>query len=325
MKRVDRELEAYAKKLLAPLKQVAPLDPDTVRAEKARFLLQAENLRQNNISSLAGTQTPQSVRKPGVLRGLFSLPMYKALAIALLVLVLVAGSSFTVYAAQSSLPGQTLYPVKAASEDVALSLAFSPDARLNLTLRYTNRRMQEIQTLAAEGRPLPDQASDRYQQELDSALQLATQLNNQQMQAALIAIKTQAEDQGMAVGEIIASQPHQASPAMVHLQARLQEQVQLSTIGEANPQEFKLQVQQREHLRRGGKDSSTPQQLESTSSLIPLIATLTPLSAEENPGTVTQVAQPTEMPGKGNPGKGPGPSAPGNGNHGQNSTATPQP
>jgi acyl CoA:acetate/3-ketoacid CoA transferase alpha subunit len=325
MKRAERELDEFGKKLFAPLHQVPPLDSRMMEQEKAHFLLEAENLRQNMIPGMAGVKSHKMGHQPARLQGLFSLPVYKALVIGVLVLILLTASSFTVFAAQSSLPGQALYPVKSASEDVALTLAFSPSTRLNLTLQFTNRRMNEIQALVAEGKPVPDQTTDLYQQELNSALQLATQMNNQQMQTALSEIKTRAQDQGLSVGQIITHQPHQATPAMVHLQERLQEQVQLSTMGEANPQEFRSQMQQREHLRHGEKQSSATEEIEATSAAVPILATATPAGGEENAGGANPIAQPTEMPGNKSNGNKPGQSTSGNGNHGPNPTDTLQP
>jgi hypothetical protein len=311
MTRAEREMDEYGKRLLAPLQSAPPPDPKLVAEEKAKFLLQSENIRKNLIPNLAALESQNINRHAGTIRGIFSTSLLKTLVVAILVLVLLTASSFTVYAAQSSLPGEALYTIKSVSEDVRLSLTFSTEAKLNLTLEYTNRRMNEIQGLVSKGKPLPDQTSDRYQQELDSALQLAAQLNNQQIQSALGEIKANAEGQGMTVDQIIAKLPVQASPAIVHLQQRLQEQVQLSTFGEEDPQQFRLEIQQREHLRQGPKHSSTEEQSES----MPVQVTASPEPAQQENGNKGGNNQATEMPGKGNQGNKQGQPQPGNGNH----------
>jgi hypothetical protein len=321
MTRAEREWDEYGKRALAPLQSVPPPDPKLVAEEKAKFLMQGENLRKALIPNLAAIESRRTNRQPGTIRGIFSTSIHKILVVAILVLVLVTASSFTVYAAQGSLPGETLYPIKSASEDVWLSLTFSTEAKLNLTLEYTNRRMNEIRSLVSKGKPLPDQTSDRYQQELDSALQLAAQLNNQQMQSALGEIKANAEGQGMTVEQLIAKLPVQASPAIIHLQQRLQEQVQLSTFGEEDPQQFRLQIQQREHLRQGPKHSSTEEQSE----MMPAQVTASPEPIQQENGNGGEMNQATEVPGKGNQGNKQGQPPSGNGNHGPNQAGTSQP
>lgn len=190
-----RDLDEFGRKALEPLRPAPPLDPDIYPREKEKFLLHGERLRKHMISNLAPSQ-PQKAGRKRSFHAFVSLPLFKALAVILLVVALLAGSSISVYAAQNSLPGEALYNLKTISEDIRLSLTFSPQAKLDLTLEYTNRRLNEIQSLVVDGKPLPDQAANRYQQELDEALQLATQLNDQQIMRALNAIKTQAEEQG---------------------------------------------------------------------------------------------------------------------------------
>jgi hypothetical protein len=67
-------------------------------------------------------------------------------AMAVLVLVLAGATS----AAASSIPGDALYGVKRASEDVRLALTFDPVARTQLLSELTDRRLEEL----AKRRPL---------------------------------------------------------------------------------------------------------------------------------------------------------------------------
>lgn len=319
MTRVERELDEFGKRALEPLRLEPPIDPKIMQEEKARFLLHAENLRRNIIPIPAKEQPQQEDRLPGFLRRKISLPAFKALVVGVLLLVLVTVSSFTVYAAQSSLPGDPLYAIKSVSEDIRLSMTISPQAKLDLTLEYTNRRIGEIHSLVSSGKSLPEQTSERYQQELDDALQLAAQMNDQQIQAALSMIKFQAEAQGMTVDELIASLPDQASPAIVHLKTRLQEQVQLSKLGEKDPREFRKEIQEIVHNRHGPKKSPTSDEAE----LTPVIGSATPKPSKKSDGSEGGTGQSTAAPGHGNQGNGQWQSTPGNGNHGANPTSTP--
>src|SRR4030043_2244469 len=187
--------DEYGKRVLAPLQPAPPLDPQISAGEKTRFLLKAENFRQVFVP---GVDSLDKQQEHGMSMESFrKLPMslLKALVAALIALFVLVGSSLTVYAAQDSLPGETLYPLKTISEDIQLSLTHSPKARLDMTLDYTNRRVEKITTLLEKGRLLPAQASERFQGELESALQLAAQMEDIEMLNALWEIKSHAENQ----------------------------------------------------------------------------------------------------------------------------------
>ena len=235
---------------------------------------------------------------------------------ALIVLVILAGSSFSVYAAQSSLPGEPLYSVKSWVEDIRLSLTTSPQEKLDLILYYTNRRTGEISQLATSGKILTDQAYERYQGELDSVLQLAADMNDTQMQDALGQIKKQAERQGMTLEELVSTLPAQAEPAIVHLQERLREQVNLSTFGEQDPKAFRQEIRAR-HQGHPGISKKTPDSGESYP-----VATENPVMPQSDSGQDDNgngKLKSTESPGHGNTGSEGNNSSPGNGKH------TPQP
>jgi Domain of unknown function (DUF5667) len=317
MTKLENDLEKFGKHTLAQLRPTPPIDPQVLEVEKAKFLLQGEKLRTSPIPSHTEARLKQTGRNRTFL-GILSLPLNKTLAIVFLVFAFVIASSVSVAAAQSSLPGDTLYNLKAASEDIRLSFTFSPQQKLNLTLEYTERRLVEIQRLAKKGKTLPDQVSVRYQQELEDVLQLAALMNDQQIQPALIDIKDQAEMQGMNLEELIAQLPIQASPAMIRLQERLNEQVQLSTLGEKNPQEFRSQVREKAKNRQGPKYEPTSEQPES----LPLAGTMTPLTPSDT-GNGNGINKPTQVPGHGNPGNGQGQNNPQNGFGNPESTQIP--
>ncbi len=319
MTRTDQEFDEYGKRVLAPLRPVPSKDPHVTIEAKKQYLLHGENLRQGLSSQPVGIDKRQ---QPGVFGKFQSRPMMKALmAVLLAVLVVLSVSSITAYAAQSSLPGEPLYAIKSLSEDVRLSMTFSTKSKLDLTLDYTNRRMDEISSLLAKGKPLNDQTSDRFQRELENVLQLAAQLDDIQIQNALWQIRSHAENQGMTIEELINKLPPQAEPAIVHLQARLTEQVQLSTFGETDPKAFRVQIRERHQKQNNPKHSSDTDKTASTPSGL----TGTPMPEQNDNDNGNKMHQPTEVPGQVNPGNGKGQSTPGNGNHGPSESSTPKP
>jgi hypothetical protein len=80
-------------------------------------------------------------------RGRFSFPMIlrPALAAAAILVLVLAGATS---AAASSLPGDPLYAVKRAGEDVRLALTFDDVARTRLLSELTDRRLEELAEVA---------------------------------------------------------------------------------------------------------------------------------------------------------------------------------
>ncbi len=322
MTRADHELEEFGRKTFDALRPSPPLNEQAASELKAKFLFEGENLRQASIKEPGGEVTRPSRRKRGLFEAFQRKPAMKALvAVLLAFVVLLASSSLTVFASQSSLPGQPLYPVKSWSEDVQLSVTYSPDAKLRLTLNYTNRRMEEISSLLAGGNTISDQTANRFQNELEDALQLAAQLNDTQIQQALGEIKNHAEKQGLLIQELIVKLPPQADPAVQRLQERLNEQVQLSNIGEKNPKEFRVQVRERLQRVHGPKHSPDTGQSQTTTDE----TVITPLPSQESHNHGIEMSQPTDSPDNSGSGNGQGQTTPGNGNHGLNPTHTPKP
>jgi hypothetical protein len=313
MTKVNDELDKFGKRALTPLRNTPDLDQAASAEMKKQYLMQAENLHQSPPFRTDNASQEAARRGQNFLGILLPKPMMKALfAVFIVIAVLLVSTSFTVFAAQDSLPGETLYPVKSWSEDVRLSLTSSPQAKLTLILAYTNRRIGEISTLDAKGKLINEMTSERYQAELEDALNLAAQLDDTQIQNALLAIKTHAVNQGRTMQELISNLTPQAKPAMIHLQERLNEQVQLSTVGAEDPKAFRLQVQ---HRLQRHQPTMEPSEIEVQTST-PSHMIETPRPGQDNNNHGNGGNQPTEAPGNGGPG---------NENHGHNPTHTPKP
>jgi hypothetical protein len=322
MTRATNDLDEFGKRTLAPLQPTPPMDSQAAMEARSKFLLEGENLRQALILQSGSEEIHKLNEKHNLVWLLQHKPLMKALvAIVLAFVIILVGSTATVFASQNSLPGQVLYPVKSWSEDIRLSMTTSADTKLNLTLIFTNRRMEEISTLLADGKGVSDQTAERFANELENALQLAAQLDDTQIQHALVEIKSHAEHQGMTMQELIVKLPPQAEPAVVKLQQRLNEQVQLSNIGEIDPKEFRLQVHARFQKQHGPKHSTESESTLST----PDTSSVTPVPRQDGNNQGEDMSEPTKVPGHDDQGNGQGQSTPGNGNHGQNPTHTPKP
>lgn len=69
-----------------------------------------------------------------------------------LIAFLFGGGGITAYAANGSIPGDALYPVKTSLEGARVSLASNDEARARLFLDFAGRRLDEIKSLIADNR-----------------------------------------------------------------------------------------------------------------------------------------------------------------------------
>jgi hypothetical protein len=90
-------------------------------------------------------------------------------AIVLGFIIIFGGSAVTALAAQSAIPGDTLYPVKITLEQIRLSLARDAAVRAELQLEFAERRLEEAKSLIAEG---------RFQNIQDATLEFEIHINN---------------------------------------------------------------------------------------------------------------------------------------------------
>jgi hypothetical protein len=137
------------------------LDTNYKQASKARLLEQIRT-------------TKQKEKRPAANIFSFGLPQHFAWAripisilIAVILLSTIAGG--TAYASQSSLPGDLLYPVKTTTEDVRLFLAGNPSMKAELSLKFAQHRLEEMNQLANKDQSKTMAAVDGYRDNLESA------------------------------------------------------------------------------------------------------------------------------------------------------------
>jgi len=133
MKEFEPRKENNLEHMLASLKNMQEVSPDSDFRKNARIRML------NRISP-----QPMSQRSPAF----FAKPFQFALATLMIFLL---GGTGTVFAAQSSLPSDTLYPVKTASEQTLLAIA-PPSSRGQVALMIADRRANELKRLNALGR-----------------------------------------------------------------------------------------------------------------------------------------------------------------------------
>jgi len=88
-------------------------------------------------------------------------------------MLLTLGAGSAIAASTDAKPGDALYGVKRASERIAVAMRRSPESKAALHLKFAERRIDEIDALAAEGKDVTDLAAD-FAEELEAAGALAS-------------------------------------------------------------------------------------------------------------------------------------------------------
>jgi hypothetical protein len=101
----------------------------------------------------------------------FKLAPARAMAFALVILLgLGMTGSGTVYASQTSLPGDVLYPVKTGMENLRISVTLGAAAKANLHLELIQRRIDEATQEMQESRTVNTKALETIKQQLDDVI-----------------------------------------------------------------------------------------------------------------------------------------------------------
>ena len=142
--------------------------------ENRSALLQRPVMREQFRKELRGRLMSEAVVVLAPSRGRFPLPLIlrPALAAAAILLVVLAGATS---AAASSLPGDPLYGVKRATEDVRLALTFDEVARTQLLSELTDRRLEELAEIAKRR---PASAPTATQEYADAVTNFANALDD---------------------------------------------------------------------------------------------------------------------------------------------------
>jgi hypothetical protein len=135
--------------------------------EQRSPLLERPVMREQFRKELRGRLMSEAVvvlaRRPS--RFSFPAMLRPALAAAAILVLVTAGATS---AAASSLPGDPLYAVKRASEDVRLALTFDDVARTRLLAELTDRRLEELAEIAKNRPSSAPTATQEYADAVDS-------------------------------------------------------------------------------------------------------------------------------------------------------------
>jgi hypothetical protein len=119
--------------------------------------------------------------------------------------VLVFGLVFGIgQAAASSLPGEALYSLKLATEEVRLAVTTNPQAKADLSLVRAQKRLEEITTLLMQGQAVDSAVPQRLEQQLMTALRAALQASEPTQTLALQQLETMIQRQQQTMAAVMA-------------------------------------------------------------------------------------------------------------------------
>lgn len=236
----DDLLDPRLREKLNGFKSTPARDAQAAARRRANFLAEAESLRQAVPPATLWRRT-----------GWFNLfqrkerfHMSTLTALIMALVVALGGSGATVYAAQSALPTDSLYPVKILSEDIQVSLTEDPEARANLLLDLANRRLGEIAALGAKGIPPTEPVIAREQQQIENALQIAASMDDATMTRELLRTRTLLRDQLRDADRLQNQSSGQSLQTLARVREMLTARLALVEAGLTDPQTFRARMRE---------------------------------------------------------------------------------
>ena len=230
----NNEIDRKMKKQLKSLQDIPARDLQQSHIGKEKFLSQAKNIQPRRTPA----RTPKT-RVGAPLRKSWVPRMATILAVVLFALSSIGG---TVYAAQGSLPGDLLYPVKILTEDIQVRLESDPEQRLDLYASFANRRLEEIEAQIQAGEEVSPKALARLEVLSGKMLQQAAQVGENGLENALRQVQQALELQNQLMTKLQNQIPGPGEQDLVQAQEKINSRLQLVENGLLEPQGFQEQM-----------------------------------------------------------------------------------
>ncbi len=277
---------AQAAQQMMILAEVPPSPPHGLAPGRQRFLAEAARLR-------AGSRGKPLGLSPR--RRLFGGAMKLATALAVIA-ILFGAVVGTTQAAAGSLPGQPLYGVKLATEQIRLAFAGQPANRAAVQQSLAEERLDEIVTLLERKQAVGPSVSTRATRQMEQALEASAQLEDapaaQALQRLAEAVRQREQTMLGASGESI-------EPPVQEMLRQMERVRQEAHLGQGDPAGLR-------HRLRQGTPTGPTGQPGPTQTPQPPSSIGTPGPAHTPQGT----GMPNDSPGlSGTPGQAPGAGA----------------
>jgi hypothetical protein len=233
----EEQDEQLVKRILSPLGEVQDLDLARHAEMRTRFMKQVEAMGQ------PVSQTGVGRRNRWRLWTRKETPMFSLARIMIVLALLIGGvGTSAAFAAQSSLPGDTLYPLKISLEEMRLGLTSDAQAEIALLGELVGRRLQEIQAALEEGLPIAEQLQTRLENHLQLALQLAAEMEDPALIKAMEQIRIQSEQQLRLVVQLRQNAPLEQEQALQQTERTILRVQSMAEGALLDPTTFRLQL-----------------------------------------------------------------------------------
>jgi hypothetical protein len=245
--RLERRLEQFYEQVPPP--------PQGLKAGRERFLAQAARLPKERPFAGARVQAKPRRRKMKLALA------YKIVAAVLAVVMGTAALGGGVaYAASDSLPGEPLYPVKLAAEDVRLAFSAGPAARAQLGMAFAAERVREMQQLAQRGEPIPGTVPTRMAQHMEQTMAQVTKARPEDVPALLEQVMAQTRAQKQFLEQVQAKGAQGSQAAFQRALESAQRAYETASAAQGDPNRYQQEYQYRYQGQPGPHGTATPQQ-----------------------------------------------------------------
>ena len=221
-----------------------PEPPDGLAAGRVRLLDAAAQHRER----VQATRIRTRKEKKPKMKLLFASRLISAILAAVIGTAAVGGG--VTWAANDSLPGDVLYPVKLTAEDVRLSLASTSESQVALALQFADERVAELEELVEHGSSVPETAVARMERHLFRAMNQAAWASEEEMPGLLrrIAQRTQVQAQTLEQLQLRTRIQAQNQVQLQNAHRICQRAQQEATAGLGDPQTFRTRYQHRNSM-----------------------------------------------------------------------------
>jgi len=246
----NNEINSKLRNQLNNLQEVPARDLQQSHIGKEKFLSQAKNIQPRRTPTRTSkTRVGAPLRKSWVPR------LATIITVVLFAFTSIGG---TVYAAQSSMPDDLLYPVKTFTEDIQVRLESDPEQRLDLYASFANRRLNEIEAQFLAGEEVSPKALARLEKLSEKMLQQAAQVGEQGLENALRQVQQALELQNQLMTKLQKQTPGPSELGLIQAQEKINSRLRLVENGILEPQGFQEQMRTEESdqsIENGSSDA----------------------------------------------------------------------
>jgi hypothetical protein len=183
---------------------------------------------------------------------------YKILPAMLALTLALAGTGGGVALAADSVPGDILYPLKLAVEDVRLLLSFDPGQEADLAMSFATERVREMERLVLRGEQVPDSTVARMTRQMERAMAEIALAQPKEVPALLQRLMERTQTQ-LHVLQRLQTMAQEQSQTRLRTAAQVMERAhQAAGAGLTDPQQFRQEYQHRYQGSLGPQEQPAP-------------------------------------------------------------------